>query len=354
MRAQLIFHFLLLLQFVVMNYSFRALNACVRTRGGIGCGKKWMLSNLKSFSITTKEFHNVQGAVKGSDSKFTNIFKHFDENTNNGGKIPETAEQKLAFVKELFDKFYNTKNHLLPKSFVSELLDVSIDSFGSLPNVLSIRRQQYGNSLGDVVVFGDLHGQFYDFYHIVNKNINEQGDVELTKENIEANNSTHTQNKFFSLHNTFIFNGDIADRGPMGSEIFITLLLLKLISPNSVFILRGNHETHAMTHAYGFQREVKQKYGTEILNKFLQLFQTFPLACTIEDRVFVTHGGLGKTTSDMSIAELNELERYQEPEQQGTDQTIAGKKMDIGQTISELLWSGKRVIVVIGCCYCLI
>lgn len=357
MRVHSTLQFLLIVQLVVMNYSFRALNVGVRSRTGFGLGKKWMLSNsthAKNFSISTKEFHNVQEVVGDKDSKFMNLFKHLDSSTKYNGKVPVTAEEKLTFVKEIFEKFYNTKNYLLPKSFVSELLDISMDSFRSLPNVLSIRRQQHDHTLGDVIVFGDLHGQFHDFYHIVKKNINQESLDEENKENLDSNN-TLSQHKFFSLQNTFVFNGDIADRGPMGSEIFITLLLLKVVSPNSVFILRGNHETEAMTTAYGFQQEVKKKYGNEISAKFLALFQTFPLGCAIEDRVFVTHGGLGKVTSEMSIAQINELKRFQEPEA-GNDQTIAGRTVDSGQTIAELLWSGKLFLLYFslvemnGCC----
>lgn len=39
--------------------------------------------------------------------------------------------------------------------------------------------------------------------------------------------------------NPYLFNGDIVDRGDFGVECLLTLLLFKLVEPNSVHINRG-------------------------------------------------------------------------------------------------------------------
>ena len=97
----------------------------------------------------------------------------------------------------------------------------------------------------------------------------------------------------------------------------IVLLLIKLIEPNSIYIIRGNHETTAMNEHYGFEKEVLQKFNKNILNEFRLLFDCLPLAAILDHKVFVVHGGIGPKSSQMSISELNKLNRFQEPDFKG-------------------------------------
>lgn len=41
----------------------------------------------------------------------------------------------------------------------------------------------------------------------------------------------------------YLFNGDMVDRGSFSVENVLTLLAMTLLAPESVFVLRGNHET---------------------------------------------------------------------------------------------------------------
>jgi serine/threonine-protein phosphatase 5 len=72
---------------------------------------------------------------------------------------------------------------------------------------------------GTLTVCGDTHGQYYDLC------------------NIFAINGEP------SPQNAYIFNGDFVDRGSFSFETVFTLLCWKLALPNSIFLLRGNHET---------------------------------------------------------------------------------------------------------------
>ena len=47
-------------------------------------------------------------------------------------------------------------------------------------------------------------------------------------------------------------------------EIIITLLLMKLVDPESLYVLRGNHESIEMNNNYGFRKEVLRKYDVEV------------------------------------------------------------------------------------------
>jgi Calcineurin-like phosphoesterase len=54
--------------------------------------------------------------------------------------------------------------------------------------------------------------------------------------------------------------GDFVDRGSWGLEVLLVLVTLKLALPQSVFLLRGNHEGKMCTKAYGFHAELIYKY----------------------------------------------------------------------------------------------
>jgi serine/threonine-protein phosphatase 5 len=226
---------------------------------------------------------------------------------------PEKDEDKLLV--DIFTVLKEQFSHrqLLPKPFVHDLLDSAIEKHSSLPNVLKLARPVDLAKLpdkiypvrGDFNGVGDTHGQFIDFCEIFRGNVGGMP----------------------SSLNCYLFNGDIVDRGPQSCEILFMLLIMKSVNPNIIHILRGNHETTSMNHAFGFEREVKLKYGSEILEKFRKLFTELPLAATIENKVFVVHGGLGPQTTHMSLDEINKLNRK-------TDDP------DTMDPLSELLWGG--------------
>ena len=76
---------------------------------------------------------------------------------------------------------------------------------------------------GEVVIFGDIHGQFYDL-------------IELMR-----------SMRFGKTSKKFLFLGDYVDRGQHGPEVVAYLFALKVCYPNQIFLLRGNHETIEQT-----------------------------------------------------------------------------------------------------------
>lgn len=51
------------------------------------------------------------------------------------------------------------------------------------------------------------------------------------------------------------------DRGSFSVENVLVLFAWKLLYPDHFFLSRGNHETINMNKVYGFEGEVKHKYG---------------------------------------------------------------------------------------------
>ncbi|EFJ50937.1 hypothetical protein VOLCADRAFT_103728 [Volvox carteri f. nagariensis] len=122
-----------------------------------------------------------------------------------------------------------------------------------------------------VFVFGDTHGHFPDVAHM----LKEIGYPSPTR--------------------VLVFNGDYVDRGSWGVELLTLLCCLKCAAPNSVYLLRGNHESSSCTKWYGYSQEVRAKYdkqSKEVYSASKKLFSVMPLAALVQRNTLVMHGGL--------------------------------------------------------------
>lgn len=138
-----------------------------------------------------------------------------------------------------------------------------------------------------VVVIGDTHGQLTDVLHIMAT----QGPP--------------------SKWVVYLFNGDIVDRGHFAVEIWLLIMAFALRYPQSVHVLRGNHENEQMfSRSFkmggGFAEECLSKYNRQVLAGFKRLFKLLPLFAVIGEEVFVVHGGLFRTKS-ISLDQLRRL-----------------------------------------------
>ena len=77
--------------------------------------------------------------------------------------------------------------------------------------------------------------------------------------------------------------GDFVDRGAWGLEVLLLLVAWPLALPQSVTLLRGNHEGSTCTAAYGFKRELQAKYSEwdAVYKTALKCFAALPLAAVI-------------------------------------------------------------------------
>lgn len=146
-----------------------------------------------------------------------------------------------------------------------------------------------------VIIVGDIHGQFYDMIHMFEKVVDNRN---LPKTNM-------------------LFLGDYVDRGNYSIEVCIFLFALKINFPSEITLLRGNHESVAMTEHFTFREEVLRKYGGDesVFDAFIEAFESLPLAADVNGDYLCMHGGISPELA--TVEDINKIDRFIEPPLQG-------------------------------------
>jgi len=168
-----------------------------------------------------------------------------------------------AFVKGLLAMY--KEQGKLPMKYVYEM---TTDILDLLKKEKTLQRIAVPEG-SKITVVGDLHGQYFDFVHML--------------EEISG---------LPSPSNPILFNGDFVDRGVWSCEVLMCLFAMKLQHPSAVHFNRGNHESEMTNYQYGFANEVEVKYEKKLMDLMSETFRYLPLAHVLEGQVFVTHAGI--------------------------------------------------------------
>lgn len=148
-----------------------------------------------------------------------------------------------------------------------------------------IREPNIQNKKPPVIVCGDIHGQFFDL-------------VSLFR--IDGS----------PARKQYIFLGDYVDRGKNSVECILLLFLFKIMHPENITLIRGNHEQAAINKVYGFYDEVMEKYGNvRVWRMINEVFNLMNIGCLVDGRVLCVHGGISPRA--LSLNQIRRFDRMQ-------------------------------------------
>lgn len=130
-----------------------------------------------------------------------------------------------------------------------------------------------------VSICGDVHGQFEDLLMLFKIN----GYPDKKK---------------------YVFLGDYVDRGDFNLEVITLLFAYKVLYPNDLTLLRGNHESRSTNIQYGFYTECKKRYSTVLFESFQMAFYCMPLCALVNQKIICMHGGISEDLTRFDLMKL--------------------------------------------------
>eukprot|EP00662_Eupelagonemidae_sp_cell21_P037377 gene37377-38721_t len=199
-----------------------------------------------------------------------------------GGARAEMQEQARQLLVFLDGAFSPEEGFDRRRPGFGDRLAKDIDALASEVQRLHRNQPKLVDVKAPCFVFGDIHGNYGDLTDLCNK-LCLFGEMRYTP---------------FS----FVFLGDYVDRGMWGPEVVLYVLALKVLAPNEVVLLRGNHEDPDINGdqgGYGTGSFLWQcvdlwghDKGQRLFDGANACFGTMPLAACIEGKIFACHGGL--------------------------------------------------------------
>lgn len=176
-------------------------------------------------------------------------------------------------------------------SLVEETAQLLAEEDGFVGNFDVVGRLVKIKPLGKAIMVSDLHGDLESLVHI----LKEANVLQKLKQNNNA---------------VLVFLGDYGDRGSYSVEVYHIVLKLKLLFPQQVILMRGNHEgpQDLLASPHDLPMQFHAKFGERwriVYSRIHELFKYLYNAVLVEKRYLIIHGGLpsqAKTIEDLAYA----------------------------------------------------
>jgi len=165
-----------------------------------------------------------------------NKYKFFDDNF-----VPFlTILDKLKLI---YQNEYSNNNNIYSEKYKGMKINISDNS--------------------QVHFIGDIHSSINSLHYLFNR--------------FQNLGTIFSGNSLYLLKNQYIiFTGDLVDYGPYGLEILFFIFNLKVLNPNNVFIINGNHEDYSL-----YNREQSN------VNLSLEMNNQIPLRKKLVDNILM-------------------------------------------------------------------
>jgi hypothetical protein len=197
----------------------------------------------------------------------------------NKAELARFAQRTMTLLESRFAEKRDVFDH---SSADLELLYCALTTLTAAASALFKAESSFLQLRSPIFCCGDIHGSFSDLLIIV------------------RNMVPFGHPKYMAT--PILLLGDFVDRGPCSVEVVVYLMAWKVLCPNGIFLLRGNHEDPDVN------GDISQYGPASFLSVCLNLFgvdrgqegwraandcfQFLPLAAVIDKQIFACHGGI--------------------------------------------------------------